>query len=235
MSESVQQQAITLLQNPIVNVVSNTLTGLAGNYPADDTTRTDITTIIVGINSGIGLPSGEATFRYKDATGNYHDWPADRFIIFAQGVMNYIYLLSQAAGGNGTTIPNNVINVDPPVPPAPPPPTPPTLQHQAIDMLESGMQLACSTNTALNGTYPITRPYLQQIIGVLAAFSSGFGAPGGGTTFSWQDINGVPHEFTQDSFIKFAKIVINFNYTINQIIDGTILPLPVLPVDLDDS
>ncbi len=103
---TIQQQAATLLANPIITVSCAAVPALNGDYLLDVPSRSNITGIAVAINGGLGLPSGQATFNYLDITGGAHPWPAAQFLAFAQGGMIYVYNLSQAASGNSPIVPD---------------------------------------------------------------------------------------------------------------------------------
>jgi hypothetical protein len=108
---TIQQQAILLLNTPVVTVTCTSIPALNGDYPVDAGSRSNITGIAVAINGGLGLPSGGDTFNYPDVTGTPHAWAATQFILFAHSVMVYIYNLSEAAGGNASTLPAATISL----------------------------------------------------------------------------------------------------------------------------
>jgi len=109
-SPSVQQQAAVLLTQP-VNIVCSSNSALDGTYSIDSETRNEITGVAAAINAGLGLPSGSATFNWPDVNIVAHPWPADKFILYAQAVMNYVYVLSQVAQGHGTTLPSQTLTI----------------------------------------------------------------------------------------------------------------------------
>jgi hypothetical protein len=109
-SPSIQRQAILLLNNPVITVTCASIPELNGTYSVGGTVRPNITGIAVAINGGLGLPSGASTFLWTDQTGAPHSWPADKFILFAHGVMVYIYNLTLVAEAGGT-LPSAVIAI----------------------------------------------------------------------------------------------------------------------------
>jgi len=101
-------QLLALMEGNLwVECTSNT--DLNGVYSIASDRRSNITGIATSINAGLGLPGGGATFNYPDATGVPHPWPADKFIAFAKVVMDYVYALSQNAGGNPVPLPDQPI------------------------------------------------------------------------------------------------------------------------------
>jgi hypothetical protein len=106
---TIQQQAMMLLNSPVLTVNCTSLPALNADYLVDSASRGNITGIAVAINGGLGLPSGEETFNYPDTTGTSHPWPGDQFIAFAQGTMVYVYNLSQVAGGNSSAMPSSTL------------------------------------------------------------------------------------------------------------------------------
>lgn len=109
--------------------------------------------------------------------------------------------------------------------PSPAPP-PTELEQQAIAALAAGIQLTSLSTGSLNGTYDVSQPTQVRINGVMSGIGAGVGLPGGGATFNWPDTSGNAHAFSETNFKNFAAAVTNYTYTLNEIIAGTILPLP---------
>ena len=105
-----------------------------------------------------------------------------------------------------------------------------TLATQAAAMLASGIQIPSTSTPALNGTYAVDPATYQRITGIVAAMAGGLGLPGGGATFNWLDVSGVPHQFGATEFSAFAKAVMNFEYALNAIIGSNSGTLPTQPV-----
>jgi hypothetical protein len=78
----------------------------------------------------------------------------------------------------------------------------------------AGLQIVCTSNSALNGTYGIDASSLANISGVAAGIASRNRIPGGGTTFNYGDINGGLHAFSGPEFLNFAAAVEDFTYAL---------------------
>ena len=55
--------------------------------------------------------------------------------------------------------------------------------------------------------YDRHREDMVMIRSIVAAIAAGLGVPGGGTTFSYWDFDGVPRRFTAQQFLAFAKAI----------------------------
>ena len=82
-----------------VNITSTSNSGLNGIYSCDTNATQNITSIVTGINAGMGLPSGSNTFFYFDANSNPHEFSANQFTVFGAAIRNYVYNLNLFAYG----------------------------------------------------------------------------------------------------------------------------------------
>jgi hypothetical protein len=107
---TLQQQAAAMMREP-VTVTSTSNPALDGSYPLDPTTQQQITSIASAINAGMGLPGGQTTFNWPDASNNSHAWDATSFIAYAKGLLDFLYSCSQVAQGRATTLPAQTITI----------------------------------------------------------------------------------------------------------------------------
>jgi len=115
----------------------------------------------------------------------------------------------------------------------PPSPPPPTQQQLALADLQAGVvQIVSISNSSLDGTYASDSGTFQTISGILAAIGAGIGLPGGDDTFTWADAGGNPHFFGAEDFKNLATAIMNFTYTLSQIIGGAPLEIPTQPVTI---
>lgn len=97
------------LARTTVAVSCASIPALDGDYPVTEGFIQTMMMLVSGIHAGLGLPSGSDTFFYQDAFGANHDWPSDKFLLFAKGVMQYIYQMKQAAEGAKDEFPSPTI------------------------------------------------------------------------------------------------------------------------------
>jgi hypothetical protein len=107
---TLQQQASAMLMQPVA-VQSTSMPELNASYPIDQTTQGLITGIAAQINAGLGLPGGDTTFNWSDATGTPHQWPAPQFTAFAKEVMHFAYACTQVAQGHSETLPETPLTI----------------------------------------------------------------------------------------------------------------------------
>lgn len=103
---------------------------------------------------------------------------------------------------------------------------PTELQLSAVAAILAGIQLTSIATPALDGSYAVDQATASRINGIIAGIAGGLGLPGGDTTFLWEDTSGVGRAFSDANFKNFAAAVMNYTYTLNQIISGTVLALP---------
>lgn len=80
--------------------------------------------------------------------------------------------------------------------------------------LSQGIMITSTGTPALNGVYDISPDSQLKISGVVTGVTAGKGIPGGASTFAWQDMGGVPHEFTSTQFIDFAAAIEEYMYSL---------------------
>jgi hypothetical protein len=108
----------------------------------------------------------------------------------------------------------------------PPPPPPPTLQQQARALMRGPVTVVCTSIPSLNGVYPIDQTTQLQIIRVTGAINAGLDLPSGESTFNWFDTSLTPHAWPALQFTAFAKAVMMFLYTAEQVAQGNGSSLP---------
>jgi hypothetical protein len=93
-----------------------------------------------------------------------------------------------------------------------------------------GVSIISSANSDLNGTYAVDSNAQQMIVALSTGISAGKQLPGGQNTFSYPDINSVPHSFTAESFMAFATSIEDYIYNLGQAISmavfGVDVPIP---------
>jgi hypothetical protein len=94
-----------------VTVTSEGVPEVAGTYAIDAQAQTQIAAIASGIAAGLGLPGGGESFNWPDTANAPHQWTADAWMQFAQGVLNYVYTCAQVAQGHGTALPSATIEI----------------------------------------------------------------------------------------------------------------------------
>ena len=89
-----------------------------------------------------------------------------------------------------------------------------------------GLAITSTSAPALNGVYRVDVMSQQRITAVYVGIKGGDGLPGNGATFSYLDMTGVPHSFTADQFVAFAKAVRDYVYALTM---AAMQPSPVWP------
>lgn len=97
-------------------------------------------------------------------------------------------------------------------------------------ILANGLQVTSNSNPQINGTYALNATTLNQIGAVARDAASGLGLPENADTFTYPDINGVPHSFTSDSIIDLYKALRNYvsacNTAAQKIVLGQVATMP---------
>jgi hypothetical protein len=99
-------------------------------------------------------------------------------------------------------------------------------QEFAKRLTMTGLTIASTSAPALNATYRIDGGAQSQITAIYVGIKGGDGVPGGGASFSYLDAAGVPHNFTADQFVAFARAVRDYIYALNM---AAMQPSPVWP------
>jgi hypothetical protein len=75
-----------------------------------------------------------------------------------------------------------------------------------------------------------------QVTSIVAGINAGKGLPGGGATFNWPTIAGVPIAFNAAQFENLGDAMMNYLYAFNQslgtIIAGGAATFPALPLTI---
>jgi len=79
----------------------------------------------------------------------------------------------------------------------------------------TGITITSTSTPALNGTYRVDARSQNQITSIYVGIKGGDGLPGNGGAFSYLDAAGMPHSFTADQFVAFAKAVRDYVYALN--------------------
>lgn len=84
---------------------------LSGDYLVQPGNVTQMNNIILGLQAGMGFPSGTDILDYHDKNGATHPWPEDKFRLLVKAVSKYLYEMRHAAEGTADTIPSNIITI----------------------------------------------------------------------------------------------------------------------------
>jgi len=89
-------------------------------------------------------------------------------------------------------------------------PTPPLPPQQAADQefatrQANGIALTCTSNSAINATYPLDDRSFAMVGAIARDAASGLGLPHGAATVSFPDLNSASHDFTETQTIDFYK------------------------------
>lgn len=97
---------------------------------------------------------------------------------------------------------------------------------EATEALLAGLSITSTGTPALNGRYAVDQLSQMDIIAIETSINAGKGFPGGATTFSYADIAGVVHSFTEANFTDFAATVRDYVYALKSVIAGASTTLP---------
>ncbi|MFM0059206.1 hypothetical protein PQR64_26600 [Paraburkholderia phytofirmans] len=114
---------------------------------------------------------------------------------------------------------------------APVPPSAADLAAQALvrsaqTALTTGLKIASTETPALNGTYAVDQLSQSDIIAIETSLNAGKGFPGGAATFSYLDVAGAAHAFSEANFTDFAAAVRDFVYGCRAVIARSSSVLP---------
>jgi hypothetical protein len=87
---------------------------------------------------------------------------------------------------------------------------------QFAQALAAGIAIVSTSTPTLNGAYAIDTAAVSVIDGIYAGIRGGDDLPGGGATFSYRDIAGAPHDFSEATFAAFAKAVRDYRYALSE-------------------
>lgn len=79
----------------------------------------------------------------------------------------------------------------------------------------AGCQVVSPTRPEVNGTYAIDPAAVQSIAAIASGIVARNRLPGGGASFSFNDILGVPHVFDATTFLAFAEAIEDYVYALN--------------------
>jgi len=102
----------------------------------------------------------------------------------------------------------------------------PTAAQKAAALLAAGLAITSTGSSALNGTYACDALSQADIVAVETSLNAGKGFPGGATTFSYPDVSGTLHSFSEASFTDFAAAVRDFVYACKSYAAGQTTTLP---------
>jgi hypothetical protein len=100
------------------------------------------------------------------------------------------------------------------------------LVQTAQTALATGLSIVSTNTAALNGTYAVDPLSQMDIIAVETSLNAGKGFPGSVTTFSYPDVTGIMHAFTEANFTDLAAAVRDYVYALKSVIAGASTTLP---------
>lgn len=106
------------------------------------------------------------------------------------------------------------------------------LMLQANAALDAGIAIKSTSTPALNGTYAVDRLSQMDIIAIETSLNAGKGFPGGSSTFSYPDVGGVPHTFTEANFTNFAAAIRDYVYGLKSVMNGASTNLPTATMQI---
>jgi hypothetical protein len=112
------------------------------------------------------------------------------------------------------------------------------VQQTAVlpNVFVSGLAITSSSDPSLNATYALDDISLNRITSLALGITAGRPLPGGGDTFNYPDIGGMPHAFSAAAFLNFASACENYVYDYGQALAANVLgqptPYPTLPVSI---
>lgn len=107
---------------------------------------------------------------------------------------------------------------------------PNTLADQAAAMLAGGIQIVCTSNSTLSGTYACDPVTLSRAGNLLAAIAAGIPLPS--PTIAWADVNGNPHAFNVTEFKNLSAALLAFELQLVPLANGAPGTLPTQPVTI---
>jgi hypothetical protein len=105
-----------------------------------------------------------------------------------------------------------------------------TLAEQAQAMLEAGIQIICSSDATLSGTYACDPVTVGRAGNLLAAIAANIPLPS--PTIQWADINGFPHSFNVTEFKNLTAAILDFEMQLFPLANGAPGSLPSQPVTI---
>ncbi len=92
--------------------------------------------------------------------------------------------------------------------------------------LSAGLSIKSASSPELDGTFACDRLSQMDIIAIETGLNAGKGFPGGASTFSYPDMSGVMHPFSEAQFANFAASVRDYVYALNSVVAGASTTLP---------
>lgn len=100
--------------------------------------------------------------------------------------------------------------------PPPPPVVSLTPDQILAEKITQGIAITCTSNpSGLNATYALDSETMVQIGSVARDVGAGLGFPGGGSLFTYPDIAGQPHSFTEPQLMACYQAMRNLLWIMN--------------------
>ena len=94
-----------------LTITSTGTPALDGVYALDSASQFNISSVMLGIAAGQGLPGGGSTFNYLDTSGTPHSFDVTNFTNFAVAVRDYITAIIYYAQGITDTPPSSTVTI----------------------------------------------------------------------------------------------------------------------------
>lgn len=78
-----------------------------------------------------------------------------------------------------------------------------------------GIIITSTGSPSINATYALDQTTLDQVGSVARDAASGLGLPGGLSTFTYPDIDGIPHDLTSDNVVALYQAMRNYVFSMN--------------------
>lgn len=86
--------------------------------------------------------------------------------------------------------------------------------NQLATKIAAGLAVTSTGAASLNASYALDQTSQDELWNIALGLASGLGFPGGASTFSYPDINSVPHSFTATQFTNFAKAIRDYVFAL---------------------
>ncbi|WP_186113942.1 hypothetical protein [Burkholderia gladioli] len=160
-------------------------------------------------------------------TGCYGDEPGNGANFMTVSDAQFLVVMQSKFGWQGWTVANQELI-------SPAAAAEPSAEEQAAAALASaaqaafqaGLQVKSNATPSLNGTFSVDQVSQMDILSIETSINAGRGFPGGSQSFSYPDMSGVMHDFTEADFTNFAAAVRDYVYALKSCISGALSALP---------
>ncbi|AYZ68157.1 hypothetical protein EGY31_34945 [Burkholderia multivorans] len=101
------------------------------------------------------------------------------------------------------------------------------IELRVAQALAVGLTITSTSTPAINGTYAVDSLSQSDIVAIEASLNAGKGFPGGSSsTFSYPDMSGALHGFSEANFTNFAAAVRDYVYALKAAVPAKASMLP---------